>query len=97
MTRAPDDAFALRLLEFTENGDRNGVLTDFFQINAHALREAFISRMRVESREPCRRLLLPDELTSFLQLNDNPAASLSTLTLSAALHDASGAFATLRK
>jgi KAP family P-loop domain len=46
MSRASDDTFALRLLEFTENRDRNKVLTDFSNINAGAVREGFMARMR---------------------------------------------------
>lgn len=46
MLRATDDTFAKRLLEFTQNRDRNRVLTDFSNIDPNKVKEAFIERMR---------------------------------------------------
>ena len=44
--RATDDTFAKRLLEFTQNRDRNRVLTDFSNIDTDKVKDAFIDRMR---------------------------------------------------
>lgn len=46
MALASDDTFALRILEFTGNRDRNKVLTNFSNIEAGAVKEAFMARMR---------------------------------------------------
>jgi hypothetical protein len=46
MTRASDDTFAIRLLEFTENRSRNNVLTEFSHVDVSRLKGAFIQRMR---------------------------------------------------
>ncbi len=46
MERAADDTFALRLLRFTENRDRNKILTDFANVNVEELKGAFVERMR---------------------------------------------------
>jgi hypothetical protein len=46
MKRAADDTFAFRLLEYTENRDRNKILTDFKHIDPGNLKEAFMERMR---------------------------------------------------
>ena len=46
MVRAADDTFALRLLEYTENKDRNKILLDFKNVDVPAIRKAFMDRMR---------------------------------------------------
>jgi KAP family P-loop domain len=46
MERATDDTFALRLLEYTENRDRNKILTHYKFIDTANLGAAFIERMR---------------------------------------------------
>ncbi len=46
MRRAADDTFARRLLEYTEDSDRNKVLTNFKNIDPKQVRLAFINRMR---------------------------------------------------
>jgi hypothetical protein len=46
MRRATDDTFALRLLEYTENKERNKVLTQFKYVDVQSLRAAFMERMR---------------------------------------------------
>ena len=46
MTRATDDTFAARLVQFTENKDRNKVLTDFSHVNVEDLKHVFVERMR---------------------------------------------------
>ena len=46
MKRCTDDTFALRLLEYTENRDRNKILTNFKFIDGANLRAAFLERMR---------------------------------------------------
>jgi hypothetical protein len=46
MSRAADDTFAIRLLEFVEYRDRNKILTNFTNIDPPALRTAFLERMR---------------------------------------------------
>lgn len=46
MERAKDDTFAARLLEYTEDRERNKVLTDFSHIDPAKVREAFMRRMR---------------------------------------------------
>jgi hypothetical protein len=46
MKRAADDTFARRLLEYTEDRDRNKVLTNFKYIDAAQVRLAFMDRMR---------------------------------------------------
>jgi hypothetical protein len=45
MTRTTDDTFAMRLLEFTENRDRNKILTKFDYIDPKIVRATFIARM----------------------------------------------------
>jgi len=46
MSRATDDTFAKRLFEFTQDRDRNRVLTEFSHIDTDKVKEAFIERMR---------------------------------------------------
>lgn len=46
MSRATDDTFARRLLEYTQNRDRNKILTDFSNVDADKLKNEFIERMR---------------------------------------------------
>jgi hypothetical protein len=46
MNRSTDDTFALRLLEYTENRDRNKILTNFKYIDPSGLKTAFMERMR---------------------------------------------------
>jgi hypothetical protein len=46
MELATDDTFAIRLLEFTEDKDRNKVLTNFSHIEPQAVKNAFFERMR---------------------------------------------------
>jgi hypothetical protein len=46
MKRASDDTFALRLLEYTENRDRNKILTNFTFIDVAKLRAVFLERIR---------------------------------------------------
>src|SRR5262249_44942009 len=46
MMEATDDTFATRLLEFTEDKDRNKVLTNFSHIDPQLVRKAFLDRMR---------------------------------------------------
>jgi hypothetical protein len=46
MIRTTDDTFAKRLLEFTQNKDRNRVLTDFSHIDTDKVKGAFVDRMR---------------------------------------------------
>jgi hypothetical protein len=46
MTRATDDTFALRLLEYTENKDRNKILVNHTYVDKVDLKRAFVDRMR---------------------------------------------------
>lgn len=46
MNRATDDTFAIRLLEFTEDRDRNKILINFSHIDPQRVRTAFLERMR---------------------------------------------------
>ena len=46
MARATDDTFAKRLLEYTQDANRNRVLTDFSNVNPSKIKGAFIERMR---------------------------------------------------
>ncbi len=46
MKRSADDTFAFRLLEYTENRDRNKILTNFQYVDPPDLKKAFIERMR---------------------------------------------------
>lgn len=46
MERATDDTFAKRLLEYTQDANRNRVLTDFSNVNPAKIKDAFIERMR---------------------------------------------------
>ena len=46
MACASDDTFAVRLLTYTENKDRNKILTDFSNVNASEVRRRFMERMR---------------------------------------------------
>jgi hypothetical protein len=46
MDRATEDTFAKRLLEFTQNKERNQVLTDFSNIDADKVKHVFIKRMQ---------------------------------------------------
>jgi hypothetical protein len=45
MTRATDDTFALRLLEYTENKDRNKVFVNHKYLDKVDLKRAFVDRM----------------------------------------------------
>jgi len=45
MERATDDTFAKRLLEYTQNRDRNKVLTNFANVDPERLKRSFIDRM----------------------------------------------------
>ncbi len=45
MERATDDTFAKRLLEYTQNRDRNKILTNFENVDADRLKHALIDRM----------------------------------------------------
>ena len=45
MKLASDDTFAIRLLEYTEDRDRNQILTNFSHIDPGAVRIAFFERM----------------------------------------------------
>jgi hypothetical protein len=46
MARATEDTFAKKLLEYTQNRERNKVLTDFTNIDAEKVKHVFIDRMR---------------------------------------------------
>ncbi len=46
VVRASDDTFAIRLLAFTEQRNRNKILTDFSNVDVAAVKRAFIERMR---------------------------------------------------
>ena len=46
MERAADDTFAVRLLEYTENRERNKILTNFQHIDLQQLKTVFMERMR---------------------------------------------------
>ena len=45
MEHATDDTFAKRLLEYTQNRDRNKILTDFANVDPDRLKRAYIDRM----------------------------------------------------
>lgn len=47
MRRVTDDTFAIRLLDFTKNKERNKILTNFALIDPDGLADAFMQRMRV--------------------------------------------------
>ncbi len=46
--RASDDTFAIRIVEFTEQKDRNQILVDFSNVNVGAVKTALIERMRTQ-------------------------------------------------